>query len=102
VKPLEGTLDHDDRKPFSRWYASQKRYAAAEVKKLRETPFRDLGFNDKVRSLIVFAPPLVVLYCLLVKGLALDWPRGWFYVLQRWIAESLLSVELMKKLLSKT
>ena len=42
------------------------------------------------------APFLVFFYTLFVKGLILDgWP-GWYYVLQRTLAETVLSLRLME------
>jgi glycosyltransferase involved in cell wall biosynthesis len=101
VKPLGGIIYHDDRKPFSRWYQNQKKYVLLEAQKLLKTAFGELNFNDKVRQLIFFAPTFVLLYCLFLKGLILDGPRGWFYVYQRWLAEELLSLELLRRLFQK-
>ena len=54
-----------------------------------------LNFQDRLRKRIYFAPAAMFLYLLFVRGLVLDgWP-GWYYVLQRTIAELLLSLRLL-------
>ncbi len=98
---LKGVIHHDDRKAFSRWYESQKKYAVLESNKLCKISFSDLNPQDKLRRMIFFAPIVVVLYCLLVKGMILDGFGGWFYVFQRWIAEALLSLCLLQRLSRK-
>lgn len=82
---------HDDRKPFSRWWASQKRYALQEAEKLRTTPWPELSPQDKLRKATPFSPLAAGLWCLLVKGLAFDIPRGWIYTGQRVLAEAALA-----------
>ena len=43
------------------------------------------------------APVLVLLYTLFVKGAVLDgWP-GWFYALQRLLAETVLTLEIIDR-----
>jgi hypothetical protein len=67
-----------------------------ELTKLLNTPRAQLGFVDRLRTKLVIAPPGVFLYSLLLKGGILDgWP-GWFYALQRLVAESLLSLKLLE------
>jgi len=54
-----------------------------------------LNRQDRLRKKIVFAPWVVFLYLLVGRGLILDgWP-GWFYVLQRTVAEMLLALRLL-------
>lgn len=93
---LKNRLDHDDRKPLSRWLDSQRKYASLEADKLsRET--HPGGFADRLRILIWPAAPAAFLYTLLIKKLILDgWP-GIFYTLQRTHAELLLSLELLDR-----
>src|SRR6266566_8588368 len=56
----------------------------------------DANFADRLRRWVVPAPFLVFFYTLFVKGLILDgWP-GWYYVLQRTLAETVLSLRLME------
>jgi hypothetical protein len=92
---LKTAILHDDRKPLSRWLASQSKYADLEVKKLLATSPNELGWTDRLRNRILLAAPLTFLYCLLYKRLLLDgWP-GIYYTLQRTYAEFLLSLKLV-------
>jgi hypothetical protein len=62
---------------------------------LLSQPLDELSAQDRLRRGIFFAPPIMFLYLLFVRGLILDgWP-GWFYVCQRTIAEFLLSIRLL-------
>lgn len=97
IGQLRSVIDHDDRKPLARWLESQAKYADLEVEKLLATPHAQLGWKDRLRKKIVFAPVLTLLYCLFGKGLVLDgWP-GIFYTLQRVYAELLLAMKLVEK-----
>lgn len=95
VRPLQGKIDHDDRKPLSRWIASQDRYMIIESRHLIATPDERLNRQDRLRKKIFFAPAVIFLYLLFGRGLILDgWP-GWYYVFQRTVAEMLLSLRLL-------
>jgi glycosyltransferase involved in cell wall biosynthesis len=95
VRQLKGKIDHDDRKPLSRWLQSQDAYFKIEARHLRATPNEQLNRQDRLRKKIVFAPWVIFLYLLIGRGLILDgWP-GWYYVCQRTIAEMLLSLRLL-------
>jgi glycosyltransferase involved in cell wall biosynthesis len=96
IERLEGRIRHDDRKPLSRWLAAQARYADAEARHLRSASWRELGWADRVRKIIVIAPLLVALHCLIVKRGLLDGLPGWHYALQRGIAEAVLSLKLIE------
>lgn len=93
---LTGAIDHDDRKPLSRWLWAQDRYAALEVEKLLSTPSPELRLPDRLRRRIWVAPWLVPLYVLIVRGLWRDGCAGWHYALQRAIAEAILSLKLIE------
>jgi glycosyltransferase involved in cell wall biosynthesis len=94
---LEGTIYHDDRKPLSRWFASQQRYARLEADHLLAAPRSELGFVDRLRVKGWPAPLVVFLYTLIGKRCLLDgWP-GWFYALQRLEAETLLALEIVDR-----
>lgn len=94
ISHLRSPIYHDDRKPLSRWFASQMRYSSIEAEHLLSSRKKQLSPSDRIRLLIVPAPVLVLLYTLIVKGGLLDgWP-GWFYALQRMCAEVMLSVKL--------
>ena len=90
---------HDDRKPISRWFGSQARYAALEAVHLLEGREKSAlgGIRSQFRLLIVPAPVLVFFYVLFFKLFVLDgWP-GWYYTLQRVCAETMLSIELLDR-----
>jgi glycosyltransferase involved in cell wall biosynthesis len=95
VCSLNGKINHDDRKPLSRWIRSQDRYSILEAKHLLAIPSEQLNAADRLRKRIFFAPSAVFFYLLFGKGLILDGWRGWYYVCQRTIAEMLLSLRLI-------
>jgi glycosyltransferase involved in cell wall biosynthesis len=98
VDTLVSPILHDDRKPFRRWFASQKRYMTLEARKIASSPFSSLDAPDKVRRLVVIAPPAVFLYCYLGRLAILDGVPGFIYSCQRMLAETLLSFYLAKAL----
>jgi len=99
IGELRDPIRHDDRKTFARWLSSQLRYTELEARKLRSTRWRSLPLADKVRKSIMLAPALVFFYCLFVKGNVLDGLPGIRYACERAIAEALLSVRLLQKML---
>jgi glycosyltransferase involved in cell wall biosynthesis len=101
VLPLHSAIFHDDRKSLDRWFSEQFRYAAREARHLLSTPPGQLNRPDRLRRRILFAPALVFLFTLFGRGLILDgWP-GWYYVLQRTVAELILSLKLIEQKLAK-
>lgn len=95
VLPLRNVIRHDDRKPLARWLRSQDRYMIIESGHLLATPIGQLRRPDRLRLRLILAPPVLFLYLLLGRGLLLDgWP-GWYYVLQRTLAETLLALRLI-------
>ena|SRR5437762_2003288 len=93
---LKSFIYHDDRKPLSTWLKAQNRYALLEAQHLLANSGSELNIADRVRRWLVPAPPLVFFYTLFVKGLVLNgWP-GWYYALQRTLAEILLSLRLIE------
>lgn len=96
VGMLRGVIFHDDRKPLSRWLASQERYAQLECDFLIRHCWKELSFQDRIRKMIGIAPILVPIYCLTVgKGVFGGW-RGLFYAIQRGIAEAILALKLLE------
>ncbi len=89
---LSARILHDDRKPLSRWIVSQQRYAALETEHLLAADKASLGLMDRIRLWGWPAPIIVFSYTLFVKGCLFDGWRGWFYVLQRTLAEVLLAL----------
>jgi glycosyltransferase involved in cell wall biosynthesis len=92
---LNAAFHHDDRKPLSRWLWAQDRYMVLEVKKLLSTPMQDLSLGDRIRRTKLLAPPIILVYCLVLKGGILDGWAGWYYAFQRVLAEMLLSIYLI-------
>ena len=95
IVSLINRIEHDDRKDLRRWLRSQDRYMIIEATHLLAARSEELSFADRLRRCGFVAPPLIFVYLLVVKGLILDgWP-GWFYVLQRTLAEALLSLRVL-------
>ena len=95
-----GIIHHDDRKPLSRWLYSQDRYAKLEAAKLCVPSETSLSPQDRLRKTMILAPFATLFYCLLYKRLLLDGWRGWYYVLQRVLAEIILALHLLDRRLS--
>ncbi len=93
---LAGYIHHDDRKSLSRWIASQDRYMVKEVRKLLAAPDGKLSWSDRLRKRKLFAPFVMLAYCLLVKGGIFDGWQGWYYAFQRCFAELLLAIRLIE------
>jgi hypothetical protein len=98
---LKAAIDHDDRKPLSRWLESQRKVAVLEAEKLSQTPAAGGGLPDRLRRMIWPAAPAAFLYTLVFKGVVFDGWAGWFHVLQRTYAELLLSLALLERKLTK-
>lgn len=94
---LRARIHHDDRKPLSRWLQSQQRYARLEAEHLLGQSPEKLRRIDRLRRLGWPAPALAFLYVLFIKGCILDgWP-GWFYALQRLLAETMIALEIVDR-----
>lgn len=96
VTNLLSKIQHDDRKPLSRWLASQVKYAEQEAELLLTKPKSELRIQDRLRRKVVIAPWLVPLYSLTLGRGLLDGWAGIYYALQRGIAESILSIKLIE------
>jgi glycosyltransferase involved in cell wall biosynthesis len=97
IEDLQGRINHDDRKPLSRWLISQQKYAKLEADFLLATARTDLGWVDRIRLMGWPAPILVFFYTLIISRCILDgWP-GWLYVLQRTVAEAMIALELAER-----
>lgn len=90
-------IDHDDRKPLSRWLASQDKYAILEVAKLSSLRASELRLQDRIRRTMILGPFFVLAYTLIVRRTLLDGWRGWYYTFQRVLAEIILSLRLLEK-----
>ena len=94
---LATRIDHDDRKPLTRWFSSQDKYALLEAEKLLSLPASALRLQDRIRRTMILGPFFVLAYTLIARGTILDgWP-GWYYTFQRVIAEVMLSLRLLEK-----
>jgi glycosyltransferase involved in cell wall biosynthesis len=101
VLQLRGVIYHDDRKPLARWIASQQSYARKEAEYLLGQRRDSLTANDKIRLIGWLAPIGVFCYVLFAKGCILDgWP-GWYYALQRVVAEALIALEIVDRRLRR-
>lgn len=97
VDALDELLLHDDRKSGSRWLRSQRRYASQEADKIVCSSISALTWPDRVRTVPFAAVPLVAMHCLVVKGVLRDGRAGLTYTGQRMLAETLLSVALVRR-----
>ncbi len=86
VVSLKNKLHHDDRKPYSRWLASQRKYASQEADKLKGVNWKTLSWPDRLRYWGL-APLAIIPYTLIFKGLALNGMPGLEYTWQRVVAE---------------
>jgi glycosyltransferase involved in cell wall biosynthesis len=97
VRTLSGLIYHDDRKPLSRWFDSQQSYARLEADYLLKADPDTMSAPDRLRRMAWPAPIVVLFYVLVIKGCLLDgWP-GWFYALQRVLAECMIALELINR-----
>jgi glycosyltransferase involved in cell wall biosynthesis len=102
VMPLKAAVFHDDRKPLSRWFATQRLYAEREAEYLLNANRGSLSRADKIRLMGWSAPIGVFFYVLIAKGCILDGWAGWYYVLQRLMAETLIALEIIDRRLRRT
>lgn len=97
AETLNCSILHDDRKELSRWLWAQEKYMMLEYKKMCSADSISLSLQDKIRKKKYFAPFLVLIYCLILKGGIFDGKRGVFYAFQRCFAEFVLSLKLLEK-----
>ena len=97
VLPLASPIYHDDRKPFTRWLGSQQSYALREAKYLLSVNRPKLNGVDRLRLTGWPVMLLVLPYVLLVKGCLLDGRPGWFYALQRLLAETMIALAVLNE-----
>lgn len=97
VQRLVGKVIHDDRKSLRRWFESQIAYASQEAYHLLDTANADLSLVQRLRKAGLPAPLVNFIYVLFFKGVIFDGRAGWFYALQRLLAEVLIALELMDR-----
>jgi len=95
-------IDHDDRKPLTRWLSSQDKYAQLEAVKLLALTGAQLHLQDRIRRTMILGPLLVFVYTLVVRRALFDGWHGWYYTFQRTLAEIMLSLRLLEQRLAKT
>jgi glycosyltransferase involved in cell wall biosynthesis len=97
VLSLRGVIYHDDRKPLARWLTAEQRYAREEAEYLMAGRGDQSTLADRIRLMGWPAPFVVLFYVLFAKRCLLDgWP-GWFYALQRVVAEAMLALEIIDR-----
>jgi hypothetical protein len=96
VGDLREPIVHDDRKSFQRFVERQKRYMVQEAEKLRHADPLTLSVAGRIRKLILIAPFAVLVQTLILKGLILDGAAGLRYAWERFVAELILSRELLR------
>jgi len=96
IHDLQFPILHDDRKPLTHWIQAQSRYMRLEAEKLLQSDPRQLGIADRLRKARVFAPLVMFVYCLIVKGAIVNGRIGIYYALQRMFSELLLSLYLIE------
>lgn len=101
IESLSVCIDHDDRKPLSRWLTSQQNYARLEADYLLATPRQHLTRSDRIRLMAWPAPICVFLYTLLAKRCLLEGWAGWYYTIQRTLAEIMLALEIVDRRLRR-
>ena len=94
IEDLRAPVFHDDRKSLRRWFSSQAKYTELEAEKLRAADPANLGFADRLRRWRIVVPPVMLVYCLFVRGGILDGWAGFYYAFQRAMAELMLSQRL--------
>jgi len=95
VEDLRSPVLHDDRKSVFSWIQSQNRYMLLEANVIRNKPWSELKWSNRIRKLRLPAPFVVLMYCLILKGGLLQGRAGWFYAFQRMTAELILSLHLV-------
>ena len=97
IEALRSPMFHDDRKSLKRWFNSQSRYTELEAQKLLAADRATLGLADRLRRWRFVMPPVMLVYCLIVRGGIFDgWP-GFYYAFQRSLAELMLSLHLIER-----
>ncbi|HWF88501.1 MAG TPA: glycosyltransferase family 2 protein [Pyrinomonadaceae bacterium] len=91
IEELRAPIFHDDRKSLKRWFNAQAKYTELEAQKLRAVDPAQLNLADRLRRWRIIVPPVMLVYCLIVRGGILDGWAGFYYAFQRAMAEAMLS-----------
>jgi glycosyltransferase involved in cell wall biosynthesis len=100
TQTLPTPLEHDDRKPLARWLSSQIRYAELEALKLTAADGDRSRLSARLRLIPGLAPIAAFGYAWLIRGTWRDGWRGFFYALQRGVAEGMILLALIERRLS--
>ncbi len=95
VGKLKERILHDDRKPIERWLQRQIFYARMEARKLAK-PNKAFRWQDKIRRRASIAPILVFLYLLIYRGMWRDGWQGFYYTIERTVAELILILAILE------
>jgi glycosyltransferase involved in cell wall biosynthesis len=95
TRSLKAVAIHDDQKPFERWLRSQAAYARLETEKLLGAP--PSSGKTWLRTRTPFSILAMGFYCLIWRGALLEGPAGWFYALQRMIAEGMIAAAILDR-----
>jgi glycosyltransferase involved in cell wall biosynthesis len=96
VCDLTTPILHDDRKPWPRFLANQRRYAELEADWLRRQAWARLRWPDRARRLLVVAPWAAPLLAL-ARGAWRDGRAGWHYAWERCVAELFIARALLRR-----
>jgi glycosyltransferase involved in cell wall biosynthesis len=96
VGTVRARIRHDDRKPLERWLQRQVFYSRMEARKLCAAPDH-LRLQDRIRRTGWLAPFLVFPYLLVLRGLWRDGWAGWYYTLERTMAEVILALAVIEQ-----
>lgn len=102
IVPLRHPIYHDDRKSLSLWLGSQQRYAGKEADYLLSARRAALSRTDRIRRTGWIAPLAVFPYVLFWRGCIRDGWAGWYYALQRLLAEVMIALELVDRKLQNS
>jgi hypothetical protein len=97
VRSLRSPMIHDDRKPTATWLANQWRYAQLEATKLLGPRTRRSRLIDALRRLGL-SSPLAFLRAWLGGGGWLDGRAGFYYAVQRAVAEGVIALAILERL----
>lgn len=92
---IRSHLLHEDKKSLDRFLLSQIKYSKLEAEKICGTESMSLGWKGRVRRIPGVSALLVGLYLLLIRGGLFRGRASWHYILQRVIAESIVSIRLL-------
>ena len=72
TEDLHSPIFHDDRKSLKRWLNSQAKYTQLEAQKLRAADPAQLDLAERLRRWRFVVPPVMLVFCLIVRGGILD------------------------------